>query len=613
MTDRTDFDSYVKDAESLRAISEAADLPTERARNNCPTLTFRGARLHSQMDPVAEADVLLENSRAELETLLKSGTDQTVTCFVCGAGLGYVVGALSTIATALSACHRLRVVCLETDAEIARKALQLRVWEPCDLDVSWIVGAQNIEALSLFRNLVHTHVFAGTAGYRMNKAAYADLLHALGGRSAAERPMRILVPTPLYGGSLPIAFHCAEAFRKLGHSVDVLDLSPYYPLYSAVEKITTDPHHRKSLQGLFATYLAELIAARAMDWNADLVWAVAQTPLTPSALEEMSHEGIHSAFWFVEDYTVFNYWRELAPHFDAVFTIQRGHFHDELESIGVKHASYLPCAANPEIHHPRNLTEGERERFGSDVSFVGAGYGNRQTLFAQLALKNFKIWGADWPADSGAFRYVQEGSRRVSTEETAAIYSATKVNLNLHSSPHHAGINPNGDYVNPRTLEIAACGAFQLVDARSELAALLNPGEEIVVFERADEIPGLIEYYLEHPDERQLIADRARQRVVKEHTYERRLAGALEFLEARFRRLSERKRGPNYVSSLKQAAGDDQELLDFLSAYPDDQEVDLDKIVARIELGKGELTRAEGIFLLMKEFRDWGREKGVIQ
>jgi hypothetical protein len=52
---------------------------------------------------------------------------------------------------------------------------------------------------------------------------------------------------------------------------------------------------------------------------------------------------------------------------------------------------------------------------------------------------------------------------------------------------------------------------------------------------------------------------------------------------------------------------------DFLAAVPDSEELSLDTIVSRIELGKGELTRPEGLFLLMKEFRDWGREKGVIQ
>ena len=607
-----DLDSYLKDPNSRRAVLEATDLPTERARNGQPTVSIRGFRLHSMIDPAAEAGVQMESVCGKLEEMLAKTGNETVTCFLCGPGLGHAISVLTTWARQTSFSNRLRIVCLETNPEIARKALQLRVWEPCDISVEWIVGADNREALQAHLNHARVTV-TDTAACRVNRDAYAELLRGLEEHAPAERPMRILVPTPLYGGSLPAAFHCADAFRQLGHTVETFDLSDYYSLFSAAETATGDRKHQKVLQGLMATYLAELIAARALDWKADLVWAVAQTPLTPNALEELRHEGIHSAFWFVEDYTVFDYWRELMPHFDAVFTIQRGGFHEQLRGIGVRNVSYLPCAANPNIHRSATLNEAERARFGSDVSFVGAGYGNRQRLFADLGLRNFKIWGADWPDDSPVRRYVQENARRVTPEETALIYSGTQVNLNLHSSPHHSGINPDGDYVNPRTFEIAACGAFQLVDFRSELAGLFREGDEVAVFHREEEMRELVQHYLEHPEERLQMAERAQQRVLREHTYVHRMTAALSFLEQRFPRLAERKRGPNYISSLREAAGDDQELLDFLSGYPEDQEIDLDRIIKRIELGKGELTRAEAIFLLMKEFRDWGREKGVIQ
>jgi len=87
-------------------------------------------------------------------------------------------------------------------------------------------------------------------------------------------------------------------------------------------------------------------------------------------IAELRHEGVHTALWFVEDYRLFGYWRELAPHYDAVFTIQRGEFHDALKASGVRHIRYLPCAANPKIHRPLQLSPEETRRFGGDVSFV---------------------------------------------------------------------------------------------------------------------------------------------------------------------------------------------------------------------------------------------------
>jgi spore maturation protein CgeB len=208
---------------------------------------------------------------------------------------------------------------------------------------------------------------------------------------------------------------------------------------------------------------------------------------------------------------------------------------------------------------------------------------------------------------------VQENGRRVTTEETAKIYCATKINLNVHSSPHHEDVNPHGDFVNPRTFEIAACGAFQLVDHRAELAELFAPGDELAVFQSGQDILRLVKYYLTHEEERNVMAERGRQRVLSEHTYVHRMRAALGFCEEHMPRLAQRKRGAGYVSTLKAAAADDAELLEFLSAFADDQEITLDQIVSRIKVGSGKLSRAEGIFLLMKEFRDWGREKGVIQ
>jgi hypothetical protein len=617
-----EYSSYVKDESARRTLLEAADLPTELAGNGAPTLTFRNMRLHSAKDPLREAETLLESYHESILSATASGVPAPIVCMIYGPGLGYLITALNRFAEQHQLASRLRIVCIEVDPEVARKALQLRVWEPCSIAVEWKIGTPLLQELRAMNSKETVLQISCTVGWRLNRACYDRVAECLSPPSAAEcpascavaeRPMRILVPTPLYGGSYPMALHCAEALKRLGHHVELFDLSNYFSLYKHAEQVTGTGHHRRALQGILTTYLAELIAARAIESRADLVWAVAQTPLTPTALQELRHEGVHSAFWFVEDYRLFGYWRELAPHFDAVFTIQRGEFLEALSAAGVKHASYLPCAANPEIHHPLTVSDADRSRYGSPVSFVGAGYPNRQNLFSQLPLPGLKIWGNDWPAGIPAYAHVQEDGRRVTTEETAVIFAATDVNLNLHSSSHHVGVNPHGDFVNPRTFEIAACGAFQLVDARSELPELFEEGREIIVFRREEEIPDLVEHYAAHAKERSEIASNARARVLKEHTYEHRMSTALDYLEKTFRRLSERKRGPNYISSLKQAAGDDTELLNFLSAFSEEEEVDLDKIVARIQLGAGELSRPEGLFLLMKEFRDWGREKGVIQ
>lgn len=596
------------DQSSLEALKTAADLPTKHSRSGRPTLAWRGLRLHSSIDPDAEAAALIESSLALLRNDFDRASRQDSVIVILGAGLGYQAAVLAkSLQEPLP-----QIICVEVEESVAKKAIQLAVWQDINLNVKWITG-QNCE-VSLRRLMTAKTriILDGSASYRMNKPRYDVMRGMLTGSAVPERPMRVLIPTPLYGGSLPVARHCAEAVRELGYDVELLDLSTYHPLYERIDQLTKREPHRRSLQGMMTAFLAEVVVARALDWKADLIWAVAQSPLTPTALEELRREGVCTALWFVEDYQVFSYWKQLAPAFDAVFTIQRGPFHEELKRLGVPLVEYLPCAANPRLHFPQELTAEEKNHYGSEVSFVGAGYYNRQQTFARLRLENFKIWGNDWPEGSPCARWVQDGQRRISTAETAKIYSASAVNLNLHSSQNHPGVNPHGDFVNPRTFEIAACGGFQLVDHRSELPELLKPGREVVTFESVDEIPALLNRYASDPDARAQIAESARARVLREHTYSHRMRQALQSLENKFPRLKARKRGPNYVSSLIEAAGDDAELIDFLHRFNPEDEVDLDTIVSRIETGKGNLSRPEALFLLMKEFRDWGREKGVI-
>lgn len=96
------------------------------------------------------------------------------------------------------------------------------------------------------------------------------------------------------------------------------------------------------------------------------------------------------------------------------------------------------------------------------------------------------------------------------------------MNLNLHSSVSDADVVAQGDFVNPRTFELAAAGAFQLVDARALLPELFAPGE-LATFTSLPEMLLGIDYYLAHPEERRAIAQRGRERVLAEHTYARRM------------------------------------------------------------------------------------------
>ena len=348
--------------------------------------------------------------------------------------------------------------------------------------------------------------------------------------------MRVLVVLPLYGGSLPVGRYCAAALKELGHLVEVFEAPEFYASYKALAglKVTTD--RLQYLENSYLQVVSQAIVAKVETFEPDLVLALAQAPLSIQALKRLKRDKVTTAMWFVEDFRLFTYWQAYAQHYDFFAVIQKDEFLMELQGIGVENALYLPLAAQPDLHKALELSSAERRVFGSDVSFMGAGYPNRRLAFRELVRFDFKLWGTEWDGDSVLAPYMQRKGERVSSEDCVRIFNATKVNINLHSSIQAKELVTGGDFVNPRTFEIAACGGFQLVDRRSLLGELFATGTEdaeLAVFDRIEDLVPRIQHFLAHPDEREAVARRGQVRVLRDHTYAARMQTLLDFVAQR--------------------------------------------------------------------------------
>jgi hypothetical protein len=130
-------------------------------------------------------------------------------------------------------------------------------------------------------------------------------------------------------------------------------------------------------------------------------------------------------------------------------------------------------ACDAERHVPLVLTPEEQERYGCDVSFAGAPYLNRRGLLPALADFDLRIWGEGWN-DEALGPFIADQGRRFTLDQMVRVFAGSRINLNLHSAEHVAGFDPQPDYLNPRTFELAACEAFQLVDRRDPLRAAIK-------------------------------------------------------------------------------------------------------------------------------------------
>ena len=155
-----------------------------------------------------------------------------------------------------------------------------------------------------------------------------------------------------------------------------------------------------------------------------------------------------------------------------------------------------------------------------DVSFLGAKYGNRPVWIADLAKRGIKVdcFGGGW--DGGV----------VATEEIGRIFQQSRVSLNFSDSGLQfiGGRIKRSRQIKARTFEVPGAGGLLLTQPADGLDQYFDLKTEIATFETADELAGKIRYLLANPVQRDEMATRSHERVVRDHTYRARLPALIE-------------------------------------------------------------------------------------
>ena len=497
--------------EELAACPIPDDLEVSVGRGGAPTLRAGKVYLHSRYNPEQEAERLVDSA----------GLDPARPVLVLGLGLGYHVRALAD--------RGFDVVVVEPDPAVARLAgegpmagstLPLGVGDAEELAATEAFG-------ELARRMPQILIHPPTAKLH---PAYAESLPGLLAKAAlAGQHLSIAVVGPVYGGSLPIAGYLASALRGLGHRVLDVDNRAGHALYTSVQESVTGSTPQAQLTQMLTNVLSEWSYARVAEFNPEVCIVLAQAPVGPAFPLRLAEKGIVSAYWYVENWRHMPYWRDIAAQYDYFFHIQPGEFEQQLDAIGCRHHAFVQTGCDPDVHRPVELTEEERKHYGCDVSFAGAGYYNRLNVFKGLTDYNFKIWGVNWQSRELA-RNVVGGEKFFSTEEYMKIVAGSKINLNLHSSSHHDGVDPTCDAINPRVFEVAAAGGFQICDPCVGLDRLYDFETEMPIYRDLAGCRKLLDYYLAHPGEREAMARRARERALKDHTYENRAKQMLDLI-----------------------------------------------------------------------------------
>ncbi len=105
--------------------------------------------------------------------------------------------------------------------------------------------------------------------------------------------------------------------------------------------------------------------------------------------------------------------------------------------------------------------------------------------------------------------------------ETPLVYNCSAVNLSLTTLQQETALNQ-------RYYDVPACGGFLLGEWQESLAEHFDPQKEAVTFRTDEELRDKVRYVLAHPEERQRIVMKAKERIMKEHLVEHRVSTMLE-------------------------------------------------------------------------------------
>jgi hypothetical protein len=186
---------------------------------------------------------------------------------------------------------------------------------------------------------------------------------------------------------------------------------------------------------------------------------------------------------------------------------------ERLRELGARRVETLFWGADPEFFAPL-----EHEKT-SDVFFYGYGDKFRREWIDRLIAGpserlddlRFAVGGGDFRGGLGAAERVGW----IPFSRFPAAISASRINLNITRRPH--ATVPGS--ATARLFELASCGAAIVSNPHEGIERWFEPNNELVVVGTAEEAASAYRELLADPSSLQAMGERARARVLEEHTY----------------------------------------------------------------------------------------------
>lgn len=282
-----------------------------------------------------------------------------------------------------------------------------------------------------------------------------------------------------------------------------------------------------------------LLVKKTKEFKPDLIFTfLFENELYPETLNEIRKYSKSSITWMADDKWRWKLiGRKYCKNFDYVITTYPGAIL-KYESIGYKNSILSQWAVDQDVYKDKQLKK------DIPISFVGRDNAWRRFVVKELKRKGIEVdcYGFGW--ENG----------RVTQKEMIEIFNRSKINLNLSNSVkfdlkylfdinlvwnkdisfarniftifgpqlHTIISKKRKEDIKSRFFEVIGSGGFLLSYNVENLSSYFDIGEELVIYDNIGDLASKIFYYLGHNEKRLSIADKGYNRVIKEHTYEKR-------------------------------------------------------------------------------------------
>ena len=257
-----------------------------------------------------------------------------------------------------------------------------------------------------------------------------------------------------------------------------------------------------------------------LNFRPDLVFFSKAMIVKLDALIELRRLGFRTANWITDNifHPRYKKWFiENHKYYAYLFVFDSGAKELVKNDPESKNVIYMPMAVEPEAYQLKKLTSEDRKKYETNVCFVGALYPERERALNAVKDLGLKIYGWKGWEKSSLARYYHGP---LNVPEMVKLYNCAKICINMNLEPACNGVNW-------KTFEIPAAGGFQLTDYRKDLDGLFKIGEELDVFRSPEELRKKALFYLQNDELRRKIAQKGRERVLRNHTFEKRIKDIL--------------------------------------------------------------------------------------